>query len=161
MTQTATLVGEPELPVNTPTDLRRRTTRNAAQLILERAAAANLPADDLALLRAVYRDGLSASHVARLLGDPARRHDADPRSVRRRVRRLSQRVRSPLFVFVLRHKDLWPDARRRVAEALILRGKSMRDTAEELGLTLYAIRRHHDVIHALFDTHAATTRRSA
>lgn len=160
MTQTATLVGEPDLPPTKSTDLRRRDTRHAAERILERAAAANLPSDDLAILRAVYRDGLAAADVARLQADPDRRHDADPRPVRRRVRRLTQRILSPLFLFVLHHREHWPDARRRVAEALVLKGKSMRDTSEELGLTLYAIRRHHDVIHALFDAHSAT-RRSA
>jgi DNA-directed RNA polymerase specialized sigma24 family protein len=118
---------------------RRELTESLARL------ADDLAPDDRALIRAVYADGKTAVDVARLSG-------ADPRAVRRRVRRLTRRVLSPEYLFVLRHKDRWPAPRRRVAVACFLHGRTMRDAARQLRMPLYTVRRHCDAVHAAFET---------
>lgn len=150
-------------PPATPADLRLKRQRELAQLLVDRAAAAELPPADLALLTAVYADGKSAVDIAALTGRPG-----DPaliRSLRRRIRRLAHRVMDPKFVYVLRHAQRWPATRRKVAHATIIQGRSLRQAARHLGLSLHVIRRHHDAILALFETALAvgppTTRRSA
>jgi DNA-directed RNA polymerase specialized sigma24 family protein len=118
---------------------RRDLTESLARL------AEDLPPADRALIRAVYADGKSAVEVGRLSG-------TDPRAVRRRIRRLARRVLSPEYLFVLRHRDRWPAARRKVAVACILHGRSMRDASRELRIPLYTVRRHCEAVLAAFET---------
>jgi DNA-directed RNA polymerase specialized sigma24 family protein len=132
-----------EIPEST--DLRRRHHRDLVQRLLDRATC--LPAPDLALLRAAYDDGRSAVEIAAMLG-------TEPRAIRRRLRRLAQRVLSEEFLFVLRHRDSWDSARRNIATACLLHGRSIRQTARELGLSLYTVRRHYLAILALFEAAA-------
>jgi DNA-directed RNA polymerase specialized sigma24 family protein len=148
-------------------DLRRSQRREAVQVLLDRAQAAELPSEQVALLRAAYADGRSAIEIAALVSaasiDPTHAADAPrdptiprvsatPRAIRRRLRRLSRRVMSPQFIFVLRHRDTWPPSRRRVATACVLHGLSLRQAAASLRLSLYTVRRHHDAIGALFES---------
>ena len=62
---------------------------------------------------------------------------------------------SPTFEFVLGHADTWPETRRRVAKSYVLQGRSLRETASHLRLTLHEVRTHTAVIDALADQHAA------
>jgi len=123
-------------------DLRRRRQRALTETLLDRAE--HLPADDRALLESVYREGASVSGLAELLNTPAR-------SLRRRVRRLVQRVLSERYVFVAHRRREWSPTRRRVAEACVLGGRSLREAASELRLSLHAVRRHADAIHAMYE----------
>lgn len=123
-------------------DLRRRDTREWAEVIATRAE--HLLPDDRALVRAVFEDGLDAKRVARLQG-------ANSRTVRRRVRALAQRVLSPEFEFVLRRRDGWPRTRRLVATACVLHGRTLREAAAHLRMTLHAVRRQMDLVRALYD----------
>lgn len=136
-------------------DLRRAVRREQIQLLLDRAELAELPANERALLHAAFVDGHSAIEIAALArsasGAPVGGEVVTARSVRRRIRRLVERVMSPRFLYVVRHQGAWPQNRRRVAEACVLRGLSLRDAAAELGLSLHVVRRQHEVIETLFD----------
>lgn len=127
--------------VDGATDLRRRRTRELAEIVVDHAQ--ELMPDDRAVLCAIYRDGMTARDVADLRREPARR-------LRGRVRRLVARVLSDRFLFVLRYRNEWPQTRRRVAKACVLEGRSMRDGAKHLHMTLHAVRREMDVIHVLY-----------
>jgi DNA-directed RNA polymerase specialized sigma24 family protein len=123
-------------------DLRRKVPRELLDLMLLRAEA--LPAAERVLLRAVYVEGRRATELAALMGE-------DARMVRRRIRELRDRVVAPKFGFVARHREQWPGARGRVAWAVFVEGKTQREAADEAGLSLHAVRRHCDVVEALFE----------
>lgn len=123
-------------------DLRRRARRTLAERIVARSE--GLPAQDRTLVRLVYHEGRSVSELAGLMGVSAR-------TLRRRVRRLTTRVLSPRFLFVLSHQGKWSVTRRRVAEACVLGGMSLREAARALDLSFHTVRRHHDAVNALFE----------
>jgi len=85
-------------------DLRRRQSRELAEILVERAELA-LP-EDRAIIEAVYRDGVSAERLSRLIG-------RSPRATRQRIRVIATRLLSERFVFVMRHCESWPPDRRR------------------------------------------------
>lgn len=123
-------------------DLRRRRRQDLAEAVIRRSAW--LLPDDRALLRTVYQDGVRIASLATLRG-----RSESPRSLRRRVRVLVQRVLSARFTFVLRERDRWPPTRRRVAAACVLQGRTMRSAAHHLQISLHEVRRHLDAINAL------------
>jgi DNA-binding Lrp family transcriptional regulator len=116
--------------------------RELAELVVQRAEF--LSAEERALLVAVYGDGRTVKEVAALLGVEARR-------LRRRVARLTRRVVSDRFIFVVRHRESWPAARRRLATACIVQGKSLRIAAAEVRTSLYNARKQMDAVGALLD----------
>lgn len=121
-------------------DLRRRRSPVVVEELVHRAAL--LPEADRGLLLAVYRDATPARTVAALRG-------LDVRRVRRRVRLLVQRVLSPRFGFVMDHMASWPRGRRRVAQAVVIEGRSLREASETLGMTVHAVRRRMEEIRLL------------
>ena len=123
-------------------DLRRRRTRALAEHVLGCAALA-LP-EDRALIESVYGDGLTAVQVARLRGERAR-------SVRRRVRRLVERFVSPRFVFVAARRGMWGERRRRVATAVVLEGRTLREAASLLSTSLHVVRKEMSAVEALLE----------
>lgn len=123
-------------------DLRRRHSRELAERLVELAAHTN--PEDRALIEAVYRDGVTAARLATLSG-------RTPRAVRQRIRTIVTRLLSPRFAYVLAHGDAWPTRRRRIADACVLKGLSIREAAEALGLSVHAVRRQLDLINALAD----------
>jgi DNA-directed RNA polymerase specialized sigma24 family protein len=123
-------------------DRRRRQGRDLAETLVSRAE--HLLPEDRALLNAIYRDGSSAREIAILTG-------TCPRSVRLRIRKLAQRALDPRFAFVLVNRDQWPPTRRKVATEHILHGRPLRETASQLDLTLYAVRRHADAIRVMYE----------
>lgn len=122
-------------------DLRRRRRGEWVDRLLDRAGW--LPTRERVLVEAVFRDGRSATEVARLSGD-------EPRTVRRRVKRAVERAMSDRLAFVVAHRASWSPMRRRVADALVVEGRSMRDASRQLGLSYHTVRRHADAIEALF-----------
>jgi DNA-binding Lrp family transcriptional regulator len=96
---------------------------------------------------AALDQGLTARKIAALFG-------IDPRSVRRRLRRLTRRVLSDRFAFVMRHRETWPASRRRIATACILQGRPIRAAAVELKTSLYNVRKQLDAVSALLDAFA-------
>jgi hypothetical protein len=130
-------------------DRRRAESQDAAALILARSEC--LPIPERELLKALYSDGLTALEIGRLQG--VSRH-----TVYRRSQRLVARVSSPLFVFVLRHRDQWPPMRRRIATAIVLHGLTVRQACEELRVSPFIIRKHRHVVLALFEQAASASR---
>lgn len=124
-------------------DLRRRQKAEMVRQLLTRLEP--LPTGDRVLVEAIYRDGRSAVEVAALVREPAR-------LVRKRVRRIVRRALTERFAFVALHAAQWPTDRRRVAEACVLAGHSMRDAARSLGLTLHQVRRQWGAIETLFQS---------
>ncbi len=123
-------------------DLRRKRRREVIERVVERAEL--LSPADRALILAYYRDEQSALDIARLACEPVR-------AVRRRLRRVVQRVLSPRFQFVASRRRSWPPTRRRVASACVLEGFTLREASRRLGLSLHSVRRHHDAIQAMFE----------
>lgn len=133
-------------------DLRRGLTPSELERVLGRVDL--LPTRERALLEAMFQDGRSAVQIAALTGE-------DARAVRRQIRQVVARVLSPKFAFVMRHCGTWPASRRRVGEACVMWGFSVRIAARELGMTLHAVRRQLDAIQALFEAERAGGARSS
>lgn len=125
--------------------VRQRLGRLLADRIL--ALAPCLPAPDAALLTALYRDGASFQAVAKVRG-------VDVRLLRRRVRKLVDRLLSPGFALVATHAASWPAERAAVARAAIIDGLSIRATARQTGIPIHIVRREMLVIEAMIE-HAA------
>lgn len=123
-------------------NLRRKRQRDTADTILARADF--LPPPDRTLILAVYEDSRPVADLARMMGQ-------DPRALRRRIRRLVQRMVSPRYAFVAARRDQWSSTRRRVATACVLHGLSLRAAADQLGLSHYTVRRHCQIIDALVE----------
>jgi len=123
-----------------PLDLRKRPDRDLAEKLVDFARWTR--PEDRALIEAVYRDGLSAKRLAAVNGQ-------SPRAVRQRIHAIVSRLLSDRFIHVLRNRENWPTRRRRVADACVLQGMSMRRASESLGYTLHTVRRQLDVINAL------------
>jgi len=123
-------------------DLRRQRTAAQAQFVSDKAGV--LAAPDRELLRAIYVVGQDVSDVANLLGVCAR-------VLRRRVKRLLARISTREFALVQREGSRLPPTRRRVATAMFVEGKSLRETAVELKLSLHTVRRHADAIRAIVE----------
>jgi hypothetical protein len=118
----------------------------ASQTLLNRCE--GLDPEDRAIIEAVFGRGHTAADLARLRGER-------PAVIRRRVRRLVERLLSREFEFVLGKRDNWTSLRRRIASACFLRGRSIRQAAEELNLSFYTTRRHHDAVVALLEQEGA------
>ena len=130
-------------------DLRRTHRREVVDHILETSQ--HLEQGDRALIAAIYGAGQSATDLARVFQE-------DARCVRRRVHRTVRRMLSPMFVFVTRRGPAWPPTRRRVAEAIFLHGKSMRQAARALGVTLHVVRRHCLAVQSMLEAEALMRR---
>ncbi len=130
-------------------DLRRKQRREVVERVVERAEL--LTPGDRALVLAYFRDQQHASDIARLAGEPVR-------AMRRRLRKLVERVLSPRFQFVASRRLAWPPTRRRVACSCVLEGYTLRETSRRLGLSLHSVRRHHDAIQAMFEDEAGGAR---
>lgn len=128
------------------TDLRRSPSREALEIIVHRSGC--LLPEDQALMDACYSRGLPVYEIARLQG-------LDPRVVQRRIKRLSARVISNEFSFVLSQENSWPPTRRRVARAVIIEGRPMRAACKVLRVSLHTVRENVTLIYALLNEHLA------
>ncbi len=140
----------PQIDPAAASDRRRRMEGGITATILERSAA--LPTHERLLIVAAYRDGMSAVQLALTLKTSAS-------IIRRSLKRLVHRLLSPRYTFVLTQRDLWPSTCRKVATACFIEGRSQREAAERLGLTLHTVRRYHDSIASQAD-HASSIERA-
>ena len=135
------------LTVETPREQdAKETLRRRTEGLLTYAE--HLDSADRALVEAVFERGASAAGLARAMS-------RDPRHVRRRLKRLINRMSSRMFQFVLRQRMHWTPNQRRVAEAVVLRGLTQRQAASELGLTLHQVRTYMHAVYVL--AHEANT----
>ena len=131
--------GAPEEPSR---DLRRKESRSLTELLLARSE--SLGRRERELVKLVYGDAKRATEAAAVLGVPARK-------VRRWLKELAERLVSARFEFVARERAGWPSTRRKVATLVYLHGRSLREACEELGLSVYVVRRHCDVVDGMFE----------
>lgn len=123
-------------------DLRKKLSERRVDTIRERADW--LEPDERSLVLAVYRDGRTATEIARL-------QSSEPRTVRRRLKRAVLRLHDPRFLYVIRHNSKWSPTRRRVALALFRSGLSIREASKSLGISVHHVRRHRERVLALMD----------
>lgn len=88
---------------------------------------------DRALIRWAYADGKPLAELAAV-------HRVTPRSMSRRIRRLSRRCESPEFGFVLARLRSWEPPLALVARACVLEGRSLRTAAATLGMSAHQVR---------------------
>lgn len=94
----------------------------------------------------------------------AGRIESRARTLRKRLRGITSRLVSPKFEFVASFLEpadqakrrllglpCWPPLRRRVGQECVIRGRSMRQAAALLGVSLHAVRRELAAINALFE----------
>ncbi|MEO1534142.1 MAG: hypothetical protein AAFS11_01085 [Planctomycetota bacterium] len=124
-------------------DLRRRQSRAQTDELRQRARF--LDRGEQRLLADLFEAGLPCSTIAAELG-------RDPRTVRRQIRGITKRLLDPRFEFVTERAETWQPTRRRIAECLYVHGKCLRKTAQQVGTTLYNVRRHRDAIEAMFES---------
>lgn len=106
--------------------------------------AESLSPGDRALIRSMYDRGMSAAELARAAGVGAQ-------GIRRRIRRLMDRMADPMFRYVLHSKQHWPRARMRVAEMIFLQGAGQRETAAALSMSLHNVRQHAAAVQAMYE----------
>ncbi|HLO41797.1 MAG TPA: hypothetical protein VK176_12300 [Phycisphaerales bacterium] len=141
-------------------DLRRKHRRELTELILGRAVW--LEPHDRVLIESVYRHGQTATQIAMLV-------DEDARKIRRRIRGLVKRVLSDDFVRTVRRLtrsfaneqreagkasrrgSAWNEVRRKVAEECVINGRSLREAARALNLSLHTVRMHHAAVQAVLE----------
>jgi hypothetical protein len=117
-----------------PLDRRMRDRAESRQLAAFVAGCAGvLAAPDRELILAVYARGERPASLARLMG-------VSPFVLRRRLREIVRRVCTPEFQYVLRTRDAWPARLRRVGEAVVLEGRTLREASANLALTYHQIR---------------------
>lgn len=99
---------------------------------------------DRALLEQVFDKGVTPGDLAKAAG-------LHERSIQRRVRSLLRRLADPGVEYILRTHTEWPGELGDVALVLYVRGRSMRETADELNISLHKVRHYASVIDAIVD----------
>jgi DNA-directed RNA polymerase specialized sigma24 family protein len=99
---------------------------------------------DRAMIKGVFERGMSPTAFAAA-------NERSPKHVFRRLRRALDRLNSPMLDFILRHRAEWPEFRRRVAEAIFIRGQKQREAAQFLGTSLYQVRQEAHRIRVMFE----------
>lgn len=116
----------------TQKNLDRRTAIRLGPEQIVRLAQA-LPADDRLLLERRYADGLTVTDIAR-----HSRRSAN--TISRRINRLTKRIGSPEFRFIMLHQGKLPKPMRRTATLLFIQGRSLRETAQLTKKSLHRVR---------------------
>lgn len=130
-------------------DLRRKRDSSLSSRLVRRAHW--LEPEDRELILAVFDRGQSARSIGTICNQP-------PRTVRRRIKSLAERLCDPRVAYVVAHRNAWGSSRKRIAHELFIRGRSMRQVSGLLGVSLHCVRKHRDAIEAM--VHAADAQRS-
>ncbi len=130
-------------------DLRKRRADALNDRIVQRADW--LEPDDRAMVQAMFADGYSAAQIARLSETPVR-------TIRARIHRIVTRLSDPRTAYVVRNAREWSRTRREIGRAIFVRGLSLRETANELEMSFYLVRRHREAIEAMFDAQRQSAR---
>ena len=99
---------------------------------------------DRALLKSIYERGIAPATLAQA-------SQCSRKQIYQRVRRALERINSPMFEFILRHRLQWPEFRRMVAEGFFIRGEKQRDLALRLGMSLYHVRKEVERVRTIFE----------
>lgn len=143
------VLGESAERVDTSASLRRRLRREQAEHLVQRAAV--LPDPDRILVELALREGRPVADIAAVRGVPYQ-------VLRRHLNRILRRLVSDEFIFVSRqlsppHGECpWSSVRRRVAQACVLHGLSMRRAARVLNLSLHTVRKHRHALAAMVES---------
>lgn len=121
-------------------DLRRRVEAHASSRLIRRAHW--LDPDDRELILAVFDRGQSAASIANI-------SESSPRLVRKRIKQLIARLNDPRVAYVVAHHRQWGRTRQAVGRGLFIRGQSMREVSDRLGVSLHCVRKHRDAIEAM------------
>ena len=122
----------------------RLTLRDRPEQVVRLAQ--HLPTLQRRLIEQHLMEGLTVADLARLY----REH---PRTTRRRIERLVERMHSPEFRLTVLHPDLLPAELQRVARLLFVQGRSLRDTARLTRRTLHRIRNQRTALQTLAHVH--------
>jgi hypothetical protein len=131
-------------------DLRRIHTREFIQSICDRAKF--LPDSERALLDEVYNLGKSVAEIAETRGEKISH-------LRRRVRRITNRVLDPRYRYVAENQGQWRPTRRKVASACVIEGLSIKEA--ETGCRRIFKWGVVDVLEHCTDEHECTTEAGA
>lgn len=121
-------------------DLRKKREHSLTDRIVARAIW--LEVDDREVVLSMFRDGQSANIIAHRLNQ-------DPRQVRRRIKKLVNRLNDPRIAYVVAHHEQWSKTRRSIAQSLFIQGRSIRETVDDLGVSFYSVRKHREAIDAM------------
>ncbi|MBL4591830.1 MAG: sigma-70 region 4 domain-containing protein [Phycisphaerales bacterium] len=127
-------------------DLRKRRADALNERIVQRADW--LGPDDRAVVLAMFADGYSAAEIARI-------GNTNVRTVRTRIHRIVTRLGDPRTAYVVRHAEGWSRTRKKIGRAIFVQGMSLRETASELSMSFYLVRRHREAIEAMFEADLA------
>lgn len=108
--------------------------------------ARQIPEPQRRFLEAVLREGQPLSELAATTAQSTS-------TLRRRYRRIINRLIEPRFGFVLTHRSSWPPQRRLVGTLHLVEGRTQRDTARRMGTTVHVVRREVYAIDALLSSH--------
>ncbi|HVZ94833.1 MAG TPA: hypothetical protein VG797_10020 [Phycisphaerales bacterium] len=123
-------------------DLRRREWRQQADRLVRLSQW--LRPDERAMVDSVFGRGISAAKLAVIRGESAR-------AMRRRIQRIVKRMASAEYRAVARWCGDWPAARQRVARACFLEGRTLREAAKVLGISVHTVRAHLSAVRAIVD----------
>ncbi len=137
---------------NTLLDRRRLEHQTLAERILHRCEL--LEPADRALLESIYSDHVPIARLARVRGQ-------SPRQVRRRVKRLIERLLCPTTDFVLARRREWEKQRWQAARLHLVAGRGLAETARDLGLTLHTVRKHVEAVRTLYEQHVQQAQQEA
>lgn len=104
--------------------------------------AAWLAPSDRQLVEQVIGRGVRPSSIAAVQG-------VSSRVVQRRLARLIDRLTDEEALVVMRTHDRWPAKTASVALSVWVRGRSQRQAARELGLSLHDVRKHVHIVRGL------------
>lgn len=121
-------------------DLRRTPTRLVAEYVAARREL--LPVEERALVEQVFVQGRAMSDLAALTGTTTR-------GMRRRVKKVVERITARTFDLVAFHSAGWPTVMIAVGTAVYIRGRTIRQAAAELGLPYRAALVHAKAIKAV------------
>lgn len=142
------------MPSHKPDQWSRSARQDARRLAGEAllARAAYLPPADQALVRLIYERGGKLAEAAAMLG-------RSRQQVGRLLQRLVRRLGDPQSHFILQHLDQWDARTRAIALAIWLHRRSARNVADQLGLSLHAVRQQIQAIRIMMQLAGLQTRR--
>jgi hypothetical protein len=107
-----------------------------------------------AIVLAMFDEGYSAAEIARL-------GNLEARIVRARIHRIVSRLSDPKVAYVAQQSIAWSKTRAEIGRCVFLHGKSLRETATELSMSFYLVRRHRESIDAMYDADKKVARKLA